>query len=73
MKTVHDVAQIPTFSSPEQEREWWARHELGNDCLQHLLRPYPVKANWLGFLVLAFSAFVVLSFFTLAADLVGWL
>jgi len=40
LTVVRDVAEIPSFSSEDEEREWWATHEL-SDQLYDQLKPGP--------------------------------
>jgi len=30
-KVVHSLAEIPQFASEDEEREWWATHELAEE------------------------------------------
>ena len=36
VKTVHSLSEIPPFSSEDEEREWWATHDLSEDLYDQL-------------------------------------
>jgi len=36
MTVVHSLDEIPTFESENEERDWWASHDLSDDLYEHL-------------------------------------